>query len=258
MPRISDFEGTQIQQYSDEFFGNFAADDAYNSGTYESNRIEDGLGHYWDSSIQDWRNLDGSRYSAAQSSAPYSFVSDYSPAPDPFANFNANDAYNMGRYEQSGYDVPVEQPDFGQPLQEQTDASGNRWVDDPAYPGGGYWLDRWGNTSLAGTQGFTSPTGETWQNDQTRLAGGGWKDQAGQWAGAAPEFDPYFGNFDAGSAYNGAPAGNVAPAPYPILGVEEIRAIQEHDNAIPYPDVSEYAGQRSLLEQANMPYASSL
>lgn len=52
-------------------------------------RISDGLGHYWDSAVQDWRNEnDGSLYNPAQSYAQ--------PQDEYFGNFDANDAYNSG------------------------------------------------------------------------------------------------------------------------------------------------------------------
>jgi hypothetical protein len=56
------------------------------TGSYEEPRYDDGLGHYWDSSIQGWRNNDGSIYDPSQSYAAdpglgvYAGQGEYNPA----------------------------------------------------------------------------------------------------------------------------------------------------------------------------------
>jgi hypothetical protein len=88
------------------------------------------------------------------------------PEPDPFANFDANDAYNSGTYTEPAYQAPSYSP----PQQ-----YGQR-IDD-------------------GLGHYSDDGGATWMN----YSGGAYQEPA-------PAFDynndPYFGNFDAGAAEN--------------------------------------------------------
>jgi hypothetical protein len=90
------------------------------------------------------------------------------PEPDPFANFDANDAYNSGTYTEPAYQAPAPSQQYGQR------------IDD-------------------GLGHYSDDGGATWMN----YSGGAYQEPAPAFD---PNNDPYFGNFDAGAAENLAPS----------------------------------------------------